>query len=487
MSPFTSRFAIALSLTALAACGGGGASTSTSTPTGTSTPVATSTPPGAPSDVVATAGDARVSLSFAAPVQTGSTAISAYSGACTTSGGVAMAATASGSPVVIAGLTDGVSYACSVTASNAAGDGPASAAVSATPSAVAGALTLDLTTLPNYAAPTLPAYYNNKVLAQDNTPATNPIDDRVATLGRVLFYDKSLSVNGSLACASCHQMAAGFSDPARFSTGFDGTTLGTAHAMRLGNVRYYAPGTMFWDKRAASVELQASQPIENSIEMGYDTAHGGMAALLPKLQTIGYYQELFTFAYGDATVTETRIQDALAQFERSMVSVNSTWDAGFAQVYNPALADDGLSLTVPTLTAQEDRGRALFMGGPGVGVGCAGCHVPPSFALAADALSNGLDAGETTVFKAPSLKNVGVAGAFMHDGRFSTLEQVVAHYSNGVQAGPALDPRLEKPDGTPRNLNLDATDQAALVAFLKTLTDQALLADAKFSTPFKAQ
>ena len=141
---------------------------------------------------------------------------------------------------------------------------------------------------------------------------------------------------------------------------------------------------------------------------------------------------------------------------------------------------------MPTLSAQEDHGRALFMGGPGVGFNCAACHVPPSFALAANSLSNGLDAGETTVFKAPSLKNVGVAGAFMHDGRFATLEQAVAHYSNGVQAGPALDPRLQRPDGTPRNLNLSATDQAALVAFLKTLTDTALLADPKFASPFKA-
>ena len=483
MSPFPSRSAIALSLTALAACGGGGGS---SVPT--SSAASTSSVPGAPSGVVATAGEASISLSFAAPTQQGSGAIATYAASCTASGAAGgVTASSPASPILINGLADGVPYACSVTASNAVGTGPSSSTASATPSAVAGALTLDLTALANYASPTLPAYYNQKVLAQDNTPADDPIDNRAATLGRVLFHDKSLSVNGTVACSSCHQVAAGFSDPARFSTGFDGTTQGTAHAMRLGNIRYYAPGTMFWNKRAASVELQASQPIENGIEMGYDVAHGGMAALLPKLQAIGYYQELFAFAYGDATVTEPRIQDALAQFERSMVSVGSTWDAGFAQVYDPALPDGGLGLSVPTLTAQEDRGRALFMGGPGVGAGCAGCHVPPSFALAANALGNGLDAGETTVFKAPSLKNVGVAGAFMHDGRFSTLEQVVVHYGNGVQAGPALDPRLQRPDGTPRNLNLDAADQAALVAFLKTLTDQALLADPKFSTPFKQQ
>jgi cytochrome c peroxidase len=350
---------------------------------------------------------------------------------------------------------------------------------------VASALTLNLTSLANYAAPTLPAYYDNAVTALDNTPAANVVNNKTATLGRVLFYDKNLSVNNTVSCASCHQAAAGFSDPARFSAGFSGSAFTTAHSMRLGNIRYYRPGSMFWDKRAASVELQVSQPIQNAIEMGFDATHGGIAALLPKLQAIGYYQELFTFAFGDANVTETRIQNALAQFERSMVSVNSTWDTGFASVYNPALPDQGRSLPVPGLTAQEDRGRALFMGGPGVGVGCAACHVPPTFSLAANSLSNGLDAGETRIFKAPSLKSVGLSGAFMHDGRFSALDQIVDFYNNGVQAGPALDPRLTAPGGAPRVLNLSVADKAALVAFLRALTDTTLATDAKFLTPFK--
>lgn len=354
-----------------------------------------------------------------------------------------------------------------------------------TTTAVTTALTLNLSALDNYAAPTLPAYFDATVTALDNTPPANVVNNRTATLGRVLFYDKNLSFNNTVSCASCHQATAGFSDPARFSTGFSGSAFSTAHSMRLGNIRFYRPGSMFWDKRTASVELQASQPIQNAIEMGFDATHGGIAALLPKLQAIGYYQELFTFAFGDANVTEARIQNALAQFERSMVSVNSAWDTGFASVFNPALPDQGRSLTVPGLTAQEDRGRALFMGGPGVGVGCAACHVPPTFSLAANSLSNGLDAGETRIFKSPSLKSVGVAGAFMHDGRFSTLDQVVEHYNSGVQAGTALDPRLLAPGGAPRVLNLTVADKAALVAFLRALTDTTLAADGKFLTPFK--
>jgi cytochrome c peroxidase len=351
--------------------------------------------------------------------------------------------------------------------------------------AVSAALTLNLNALDNYAAPALPVHYDAAVLAADNTPRRNPVSDRVATLGRVLFHDKRLSLNDAVSCASCHQPASGFSDPARFSTGFSGTAFGSAHAMRLGNLRFYRPGTMFWDKRADSVESQASRPIQDPVEMGFDAAHGGMAALLTKLQAVAYYSELFTFAFGDPAITETRIQDALAQFERSMVSAGSRWDTGFAQVFDPAVPDQGRNRPVPGLTAEEDRGRALFMGGPGVGVGCAGCHAPPTFALTPNSLSNGLDAGETRIFKSPSLKNVAVGGPFMHDGRFATLEEVVQHYDSGVQPGPAVDPRLLTPAGVPRRLNLSPADRAALVAFMKTLTDTAFLADPRFSSPFR--
>ena len=346
---------------------------------------------------------------------------------------------------------------------------------------MAQALNVNFAALANYAAPVLPAYYDATVSGNDNTPAGDPVTDKIATLGRVLFYDKSLSVNNTVSCASCHKQANGFDDTNRFSVGFSGTAFTTAHAMRLGNIRYFRPGTMFWDRRAASVEAQASQPIQNSVEMGFDAAHGGMPTLLAKAQAISYYPDLFTMAFGDVAVTEVRIQRALAQFERAMVSAGSRWDTGYATTFNAALPDRGLNAVVPGLTAEENRGRALFVTGPGAGgAGCAACHQPPTFALSANSRSNGLDAGETVIFKSPSLKNVGVSGAFMHDGRFSTLAQVVEHYSSGIQAGPARDNRL--PVG---GLNLTVTEKSDLVAFLNTLNDTAFLADAKFATPFK--
>lgn len=362
---------------------------------------------------------------------------------------------------------------------------PAAATVTAAaPATVAALLTLDLTRLPDY-TPTLPAYYDNAVVGTDNTPAAAPRSSAVATLGRVLFHDRRLSVNDTIACASCHQQSLGFGDSRRFSQGFAGGST-TAHAMRLGNVRYWQPGNMFWDRRSATLEAQATEPVRHPVEMGFTDAAGGLPALTAKLQALPYYQELFTLAYGDANVTVGRLQTALAQFQRAMVSTTSRWDAAYAQVYNPAAPDRGLGTPLPGFTAQENRGRQLFIAGPAQGgAGCAACHQPPTFSLAANSRSNGLDAGETVLFKSPSLKNVALSGAFMHDGRFTTLEQVVAHYDRGVQDGPALDDRLRTPQGQPRRLNLSADDQAALVAFLRTLADPALTTDARFGSPFR--
>lgn len=355
-----------------------------------------------------------------------------------------------------------------------------------TPAGVSTFTTIDFNALDNYAVPTLPAYYDATVTPLDNAPNGSVISNRIATLGRVLFYDKRLSVNDAVSCASCHQQAFGFSDPQRFSAGFTGTAFTAAHAMRLGNVRYFRPGSMFWDKRAASLEVQATQPIQNAVEMGWTAASGGIPGLINKMGTTAYYSDLFNFAFGDAAITETRIQTALAQFERAMISAGSRWDAGYATVFSAAAPNRNLALDLPNLTPEENRGRALFINAPGAGgAGCAACHVPPTFALAANSDSNGLDTGETRLFKSPSLKNAGVGGPYMHDGRFATLEEVVEHYSTGVKLGPALDQRLRAGNGQPRLLNLPPADKAALVAFMKTLDDTALNTDRRFSDPFK--
>ena len=354
-----------------------------------------------------------------------------------------------------------------------------------TPPAVAAATTIDFAQVSNYAAPGLPAYFDETVAALDNSPASNPIDDRVATLGRVLFHDLRLSTNNRASCAGCHQQRFGFTDPMRFSNGI--STAGTTdfHAMRLGNLRYWRPGTMFWDRRVPHAEAQASQPLHSLVEMGWGKSAGGIAALVRKMAATDYYPDLFAWAFGSSTITEPRMQQALAQFVRAMVSHTSRWDSGYAQVFSAAAPNRALDIDLPGLTLQENRGRHLFMTMPAQGgAGCASCHMPPTFALAADARSNGLDAGETRLFKAPALRSVGLTGPYMHDGRFATLAEVIDFYATGVRDGPALDARLRH-GRAPRRLNLSAADRAALVAFLSTLDDPVLTTDPRFGDPFR--
>jgi len=370
--------------------------------------------------------------------------------------------------------------ALALTACEAGGGNP-----SATPPGVAEFTTIDFADVADYSAPALPAYFDETVAALDNSPPAHASDDRVATLGRVLFYDLRLSTNDRASCASCHQQAFGFTDPMRFSNGISSAATTDAHAMRLGNLRYWQPGTMFWDRRAATVEAQASHPFHSLVEMGWGGAAGDFDDLIRKMEGIAYYPELFGWAYGSSEITEPRIQQALARFVRAMVSHSSRWDEGYAQVFSPDAPNRALDVDLPNFTPQENRGRHLFMTAVADGgAGCSACHLPPTFALAADSRSNGLDAGETRLFKAPSLRNVGLTGPYMHDGRFTTLAEVVAFYDRGVQEGPALDPRLRQ-GNAPLRLNLGVEDRAALVAFLMTLSDIALTEDARFSDPFR--
>jgi cytochrome c peroxidase len=295
----------------------------------------------------------------------------------------------------------------------------------------------------------------------------------------------SLSTNDRVSCAACHQQAFGFTDPMRFSNGISNAATTDAHSMRLANLRYWKPGTAFWDRREANLEAQTSRPLHSLVEMGWGGAAGDIGDLTEKMGATDYYPDLFAWAFGTSAITESRIQQALAHFIRAMVSSSSRWDEGYARAFSPDASDRALGADLPNFTREENRGRALFMTAVADGgAGCAACHLPPTFALAPDSRSNGLDAGETRLFKAPSLRNVGLTGPYMHDGRFATLAQVVDFYDGGIQAGPALDPRLRN-GSEPLRLDLSAEDRAALAAFLLTLTDEKFIADERFSDPFK--
>jgi cytochrome c peroxidase len=186
--------------------------------------------------------------------------------------------------------------------------------------------TIDLDNLFDYNGQVTPFY-----ITKDNQPMDNMITDEGATLGRVLFYDKQLSLNGTIACASCHKQEFAFSDTAVRSVGFEGGLTGR-HSMRLINSRFADDMRFFWDKRAESLEDQTTMPVQDHVEMGFSGTGGqpGIDSLLNRLASIGHYQQLFTMVFGDAEVTEARIQRALAQFVRSIQSFDSKYDAGRA-------------------------------------------------------------------------------------------------------------------------------------------------------------
>jgi cytochrome c peroxidase len=338
----------------------------------------------------------------------------------------------------------------------------------------------------NYASPPLPAHLlQSQSLNIINTPANNPITDWGATLGRVLFYDKKLSKNGTVACESCHKQDHGFGDSEQFSEGFEGGRT-KRHSMGIINSKYYYEGKFFWDERAASLEDQVLMPFQDSIEMGMT-----LPEVLDRINNQPFYPILFSRAYGTTEINTDKVAKALAQYVRSIVSYRSKYDEG------RALAPTK-NAWFSNFSALEMRGKDLFME-EGNGLNCEACHGGESFS-SPGIRNNGLDAATTdpgvggitglayddAMFKAPSLRGITQRSRFMHDGRFASIQEVIEHYNSGVKAHPNLDFILKDPvSGLPIQRDLSEYDKQALVAFLETLADHALTTDPKYSDPFK--
>lgn len=341
----------------------------------------------------------------------------------------------------------------------------------------------------NYIQNNFPPHFNPALQALDNTPSIPVPTNNMATLGRVLFFDKQLSANNTKACASCHIQANGFSDPDQFSEGFAGRRT-ERNSMGLTNARFYENGHFFWDERANTLAAQTLQPIQNDIEMGLS-----LAQAVAKISSRSYSDYLFQEAFGSTIVTSDRIASALSQYVRSIVSFQTPYDAGLATVGgNP-------NNNFSNYSTIENAGKNLFFSGR---TQCANCHVNGRNGNRAvfqpnQPRNNGLDlvsvdAGEGGVngnnndvakFKVPSLRNIALTAPYMHDGRFTSLEQVVEHYNSGVQNHPNLDRRLRVGGGQVRRLNLNNNEKASLVAFMHTLTDSSLINDSRFSDPFR--
>ncbi len=350
---------------------------------------------------------------------------------------------------------------------------------------------LDLNNLLNYENQEIPFY-----ITKDNG-TLNTIDNKTATLGRVLFYDKNLSVNNTISCASCHKQELAFSDNEVQSIGVNGVT--NRHSMRLVNNRFANEVHYFWDERATSLEMQTTMPIKDHGEMGFSGINGDPSFddLLVKLSAIDYYQELFSFVYGSSEITENKMQKALAQFVRSIQSFDSKYDIGRAQVnsdnklfpnFSP-LENEGKNLFLAPITLDANSSRISG------GLGCNACHNAPEFDIDPLSLNNGIvgtngqpDFANT---KSPSLRNLldvngELNGQLMHNGFITNLDNLLTHYNNMTSAAmfsSNLDPRL-MPNGIGLKLNITSQEREALKAFLGTLTGVDVYTNEKWSNPF---
>ncbi|NVK28877.1 MAG: c-type cytochrome [Flavobacteriia bacterium] len=330
---------------------------------------------------------------------------------------------------------------------------------------------------------TTPYVLDTKDLSPPTIASDNQLTVQTVKLGRMLFYDTKLSRDNSMSCASCHVQENGFSDTARFSIGINGFA-GKRQAMSAFNMAYNT-NEFFWDGRAHLLRDQAVLPIQDSLEMDQN-----MNALIQILGDDADYQDQFIRAFGSSEVTEEKIGLALEQFMNSIVSVNSKYD----QYLRGEV----------TLSPSEERGRRLYFAefNPAFpdssGADCAHCHGGMNFENDRY-MNNGLDsdaeftdlgrelatgnANDRGKFKVPTLRNIELTPPYMHDGRFNTLEEVVNHYNTGLKASATIDPALLYPLNS-GGLQLDNQDVQDLVAFLKTLTDQDMVNNPEYASPF---
>ena len=337
-------------------------------------------------------------------------------------------------------------------------------------------------------------------------PADNPMSEAKVALGRLLFYDRRLSFNQTQACASCHQQALAFTDGRARAVGSTGV-VNRRSAMSLANVAYYSAQT--WaNPRLASLEAQAAVPLfgENPVELGMA---GHEAELLARLAAEPRYPPLFAAAFPDepTPIAVANVVRAIAAFERTILSGGSPYD-------RYAAGDDA------AISDAAKRGAALFLSER---LECRHCH--GTFALTGsvtwqgksvddlsyqnDALYNIDGAGgypardrglyEVTLapsdmgkFRPPTVRNVAVTAPYMHDGSIATLEEVLDHYAAGgrtIASGPYAGVGSDSPYKSEliAGFTLTPEERADVIAFLESLTDDALLTDPRFADPWKEE
>lgn len=318
----------------------------------------------------------------------------------------------------------------------------------------------------------IPVLFQTKLI-DPIIPLSNTLTIEGVALGKHLFFDNILSVNNTKACASCHLPQNAFTDPNQFSSGVTGIP-GNRNSMPLFNLAWNFDDKYFWDGHALGLENQALEPVIDANELGNDS----WEPIEAKLNNHDQYPLLFKQAFGTTTITRQLVTKAIAQFERTLISGNSKFD----QFSNGTV----------NLTSQEENGLAIFMDEERGD--CFHCHGNPNNPLWTDNQfhNNGLDATFTDLgfgavtgnpndngkFRSPSLRNLAYTAPYMHDGRFATLDDVINHYSTGLNNSSTIDPLMKKVNQG--GVNLNPQDKADLKAFLLSLSDPSFINNPDF-------
>lgn len=314
-------------------------------------------------------------------------------------------------------------------------------------------------------------------------PADNPMTVEGVELGRKLFYDKKLSRDNSISCASCHSPENAFSDPNQFSEGVDGQ-IGTRNSMALINLGWQT--SFFWDGRSETLEEQILVPVTDPHEMDQS-----WEATVSKLSQSTEYNNNFFTVFGVEEFDSTHVVKAIAQFLRTMISGNSKYDVMYKYQNSLPLTNAEQEIW-DNITVEEWAGMDVFFSLSGGD--CLHCH-DGALAQVNIFSNNGLDAtfddpGRMLVtgnpndeghFKVPTLRNIELSAPYMHDGRFNSLEEVVNHYSFGVVNNPTIDPMMEF--ANQGGVQLDAQERELLITFLKTFTDEEFINNPDFQDP----
>ena len=324
----------------------------------------------------------------------------------------------------------------------------------------------------------IPSHFPDMII-----PSDNPMTVEGVELGRYLFYEKRLSGDNTMNCATCHMPEHSFSDNNQFSTGIDGIQ-GTRQSMALINMGWES--FFFWDGRETTLEGQILGPVPNPIEM-----HQSWKDAAQKLNADVIYRNRFFRAFNEEGIDSIKVSKAIAQFIRTMISSESKYDVMYKYENNMSLTASEQTI-FQTVDNEEWAGYDLFKSLNGAD--CFHCHNGPLMRVKKFS-NNGLDAtfsdngrgavtgnsNDNGKFKVPTLRNIALTAPYMHDGRFTTLDDVIEHYSSGVVNSSTIDPLIEY--ASQGGVQLDAQEKYLLKKFLLTLTDYNFINNPKFKDP----